>query len=102
MLAGKPAGLGSPPKPPTARFTIMLIGAVTGMLGNLSSTAASFLGSLFSGSDSAMTIYTATWGLTVLGAMGFTIGLLLHTLRRRALDNRISELEAILASRDPG
>ena len=45
------------------------------------------------------------WTVTVLSSLGtlgsllFGIGLLLHALQRRALGNRIAELEAILAAR---
>ncbi|RYD38998.1 MAG: hypothetical protein EOP85_16700 [Verrucomicrobiaceae bacterium] len=79
---------------------LMLAGALAGLLGNISSSAAPFLWEMLGRNDSVWILYSATWALTALGATVFTIGLLLYVLRRRALATRISELEAILASRN--
>ena len=45
------------------------------------------------------TIMRSLSSFSTLGSLLFGIGLLLHALRRRALGNRIAELEAILATR---
>lgn len=78
---------------------LMLGGAIMGLLGNLSKLGAMFM--MNQSGNFSEAAYAATWSLTALGSLLFTIGLLLFTLHRRALTNRITELEAILASRDP-
>lgn len=75
---------------------VMLAGALMGILGNLSGPVVLFLASPGKFNEAA---YTAAWSLATLGAMMFTIGLLLHALHRRSLSSRIRELETILASR---
>lgn len=81
---------------------IMLGGAVMGLLGHLSGIAVMFLMNQTGLTEFNEAALTATLSLTGLGSMAFAIGLLLHALHRRALANRIAELEAILASRDHG
>ena len=79
---------------------LMLGGAVTGLLGNLSFNIVPLLTSLID--MEVHLIYSMTWALTALGSMLFTIGLLLYALRRRAQATRIAELEAILESQGRG
>ena len=50
-------------------------------------------------SPNNMPIYMVISAFGTLGSLLFGIGLLLHALQRRALGNRIADLEAILAAR---
>lgn len=81
---------------------LMLAGAVASILGNVGSASMSFLADLLNSGDSAMALYWIVSAVSALGALLFTIGLLLNVLRRRALTTRIAELEAILRSQDRG
>ncbi|RYD17613.1 MAG: hypothetical protein EOP88_25650 [Verrucomicrobiaceae bacterium] len=81
---------------------LMLAGAVASILGNVGSASMSFLADLLNSGDSAIALYWIVSAVSALGALLFTIGLLLNVLRRRALTTRIAELEAILRSQDRG
>lgn len=72
---------------------LMLIGSVISTVGNV---AIQIFPTLIS--DGPYATLRALYSFITFGSLSFAIGLLLHTLRRRALGNRIAELEAILAA----
>ncbi|MES2921518.1 MAG: hypothetical protein V4819_08230 [Verrucomicrobiota bacterium] len=72
---------------------LMLIGGGMTVTGHVAIAVARF-GSSFN----AYPAIRALGSFATLGSLLFGIGLLLHALRRRALGNRIAELEAILAA----
>ena len=74
---------------------LMLIGSGIAVVGRV---AIPFMLPVINPSDHFLT-YTAVSSFATLGSLTFGIGLLLHALQRRALGNRIAELEAILATR---
>lgn len=76
---------------------LMLIGGVISVLGRLGQFAIQIVGTALASDFSYSTILSLS-SFSTLGTLLFSIGLLLHALRRRALGSRIAELEAILAA----
>lgn len=74
---------------------LMMIGGVIGLVGHIAILITSRLPSSYN----TLPTLLALSSFVSLGSLLFGIGLLLHVLRRRALGNRIAELEAILAAR---
>ena len=80
---------------------LMLTGSGIALLGQLGQDAyamAMQANDYFRANSNITTL--AISSLTTLGALLFSIGLLLHTLHQRGMANRIAELEAILNSRN--
>ena len=76
---------------------MMLVGAGVSLLGQLARWILTIVNPEIAG-GSSYSIYLILSSFSIFGLMLFSIGLLLHALRRRGLGNRIAELEAILAS----
>ena len=79
---------------------MMLCGSVIGLIGSVGSSGFSILSRLYSIMEVGNIMILLSF-VSAFGHLLFTIGLLLYALQRRALANRITELEAILHSRVP-
>jgi len=77
---------------------LMLAGSAISLLGQISSMVVQVF--MMRGGPPNIKWLTATSSGASLGAILFSIGLLLHALHQRAKANRIAELEAILNSRN--
>ena len=77
---------------------MMLAGSAIALVGQTSTLVMQFLLTRHSDFDFKWRLAGTAFG--TLGALTFAIGLLLHALHLRGKANRITELEAILNSRD--